>query len=247
MRKLFAFLLTLICAFSLSACGGSAEQRSSESDTGITALKLIAVNGNVDLEAGDSKDGYFKVEGSKDFSVDDIEFVSSDPSIATFVYDQTSLETCVYYKINALSAGTATVHAQTKDGKVKTDEITVNVTGYIYDIAKFDDTSIPTAKRMTLRVTASEDYLYAMTDEQLSQMVKFIADNYAASHKMNAIIVCLYCDGDDTDGAFTIASCTYAPGGDIEKAPDVEAGDYSTFDYNIYVNSASERAIYRAN
>lgn len=100
---------------------------------------------------------------------------------------------------------------------------------------------------MTLRVTASEDYLYAMTDEQLSQMVKFIADNYAASHKMNAIIVCLYCDGDDTDGAFTIASCTYAPGGDIEKAPDVEAGDYSTFDYNIYVNSASEREIYRAN
>lgn len=146
MRKLFAFLLTLICAFSLSACGGSAEQRSSESDTGITALKLIAVKGNVDLEAGDLKDGYFKVEGSKDFSVDDIEFVSSDPSIATFVYDQTSLETCVYYKINALSAGTATVHAQTKDGKVKTDEITVNVTGYIYDIAKFDDTSIPTAK-----------------------------------------------------------------------------------------------------
>lgn len=246
MRKILALFSAIICILSLSACG-SAPQSDTQSDTGITALKLIAVKGNVDLKAGDSKDGYFKVEGSKDFSVDNIEFVSSDPSIATFVYDQTSLETCVYYKINALSAGTATVHAQTKDGKVKTDEITVNVTGYIYDIAKFDDTSIPTAKRMTLRVTASEDYLYAMTDEQLSQMVKFIADNYAASHKMNAITVYLYCDGDDTEGAFTIASCTYAPDGDIEKAPDVETGDYSTFDYDVHVNSASERETYRAN
>lgn len=246
MRKLLTFLLALICASSLSACS-STTQSGKESDTGITAMKLIAVKGNVDLNAGDSKDGYFKVEGTKDFSVDDIEFISSDPSIATFVYDQISLETCVYYKINAFSAGTATVYAQTKDGKVKTDELAVNVTGYIYDIAKFDDTSIPTAKRMTLRVTASEDYLYAMTDEQLSQMVKFIADNYAVSHKMNSITVYLYCDGDDTEGAFTIASCTYAPGGDIEKAPDVEAGDYTTFDYDIHVNSASEREIYRAN
>ena len=246
MRKLLAFFLTLMCVLSLAACDAST-QGDSESDTGITALKLIAVKGNVDLDAGDSKGGYFKVEGSKDFSIDGIEFISSDPSIATFVHDQTSLETCVYYKINALSAGTTTVYAQTKDGKVKTDEITVNVTGYIYDIAKFDDTSIPTAKRMTLRVTASEDYLYAMTDEQLSQMVKFIADNYAASHKMNAITVYLYCDGDDTEGAFTIASCTYAPGRDIAKAPDVEAGDYSTFDYDVHVNSASERETYRAN
>ena len=171
--------------------------------------------------------------------------MSSDPSIATFVYDQTSLEVCVYYKINALSAGTASVYAQTTDGNIKTDAITVNVTGYIYDIVKFDDTSIPNAERMTLRVTADESYLYSMTDEQLSEMVKYIADNYASSHKMNAIVVYLYCNGDDTEGAFTIASCTYAPDGEIENAPNVEAGDYSSFDYDIHINSESERKLYR--
>ena len=165
--------------------------------------------------------------------------------MATFVYDETVLDTCVYYKINALSAGTATVYAQTKDCRAKTDEITVPVSGYIYKVAEFEDTSTSSAERMTLRVTASEDYLYAMSDEQLSDMVKFIASNYTRSHKINAVVVYLYCDGDDTNGAFTIASCTYAPYGDISKASDVTAGDYSPFDYNVYVNSASERDLYR--
>jgi hypothetical protein len=98
---------------------------------------------------------------------------------------------------------------------------------------------------MTLRVTASEDYLYAMSDNQLSDMVKFIATNYTKSHKVNAVVVYLYCDGDDTNGAFTIASCTYAPGGDISNASDVAAGDYSSFDYDVHVNSASDRDLYR--
>ena len=155
------------------------------------------------------------------------------------------LDTCVYYKINALSAGTATVYAQTKDGRAKTDEITVTVSGYIYKVAEFEDTSTNSAERMTLRVTASEDYLYAMSDNQLSDMVKFIATNYTKSHKVNAVVVYLYCDGDDTNGAFTIASCTYAPGGDISKASDVVAGDYSSFDYDVHVNSASDRDLYR--
>lgn len=244
MRRFIALILALVCAASLVACGDT--ENSGKSGTGITALNLMVVKGEVSLDAGDSKDGYFKVEGNDNFSIDDIEFVSSDPSVATIAYDKTALTTCVYYKINALSAGTATVYAQTKDGQVKTDDISVTVTGYIYDVESFDDTSIPSAKRMTLRVSAAEDYLYAMTDDQLSNMVKFIADNYASSHKMNAVVVYLYCTGDDTSGAFTIASCVYAPGGNIENAPSVAAGDYSTFDYDVHVNSASERELYRA-
>lgn len=240
MRKILALLSALICILSLTACGESAS-----SSSGISSLKLVASSGHVELDAGDSAKGYFKVSGKKDFSIDDIEFVSSDPAVATFVYDETVLDTCVYYKINALSAGTATVYAQTKDGRAKTDEITVTVSGYIYKVAEFEDTSTNSAERMTLRVTASEDYLYAMSDNQLSDMVKFIATNYTKSHKVNAVVVYLYCDGDDTSGAFTIASCTYAPGGDISKASDVASGDYSSFDYDVHVNSASDRDLYR--
>lgn len=238
MRKILALLSAFLCVLSMSACSES-------TSTGISSLKLVASSGHVELDAGDSAKGYFKVDGKKDFSIDDIEFVSSDPAVATFVYDETVLDTCVYYKINALSAGTATVYAQTKDGRAKTDEITVTVSGYIYKVAEFEDTSTNSAERMTLRVTASEDYLYAMSDNQLSDMVKFIAANYTKSHKVNAVVVYLYCDGDDTNGAFTIASCTYAPGGDISKASDVAAGDYSSFDYDVHVNSASDRDLYR--
>lgn len=235
---MLALLSAFLCVLSMSACSES-------TSTGISSLKLVASSGHVELDAGDSAKGYFKVDGKKDFSIDDIEFVSSDPAVATFVYDETVLDTCVYYKINALSAGTATVYAQTKDGRAKTNEITVTVSGYICKVAEFEDTSTSSAERMTLRVTASEDYLYAMSDEQLSDMVKFIASNYTRSHKINAVVVYLYCDGDDTNGAFTIACCTYAPYGDISKALDVTAGDYSSFDYNVYVNSASERGLYR--
>ena len=223
---MLALLSAFLCVLSMSACSES-------TSTGISSLKLVASSGHVELDAGDSAKGYFKVDGKKDFSIDDIEFVSSDPAVATFVYDETVLDTCVYYKINALSAGTATVYAQTKDGRAKTDEITVTVSGHICKVAEFEDTSTSSAERMTL------------SDEQLSDMAKFIASSYTRSHKINAVVVYLYCDGDDTNGAFTIACCTYAPYGDISKALDVTAGDYSSFDYNVYVNSASERDLYR--
>lgn len=121
---MLALLSAFLCVLSMSACSES-------TSTGISSLKLVASSGHVELDAGDSAKGYFKVDGKKDFSIDDIEFVSSDPAVATFVYDETVLDTCVYYKINALSAGTATVYAQTKDGRAKTDEITVTVSGYI--------------------------------------------------------------------------------------------------------------------
>lgn len=255
MKHILSFILILSMLVCLSACSSFSDgtqdthgintETPASSDTGITGLKFSVDKSPLNIEAGDTEKGYFKVDGNDDFSLDDIEFVSSNPSIVTFEYDKTALTTCVYYTINGLKAGSATVYAQTKDGTVKTSEISVTVSGYLYSIAAFDDTSIPTAKRMTLRVTASEDYIYAMTDAEIEAMLKYIADNYAAKHSMNAVIVYLFCDGDDIDGAYTIGACTYAPGGDIAKAPDVEAGDYSSFDYDITIYSKAERSQYR--
>lgn len=256
MKRILSLILTLSLLTCLAACGSvggksqdtqgsNAEAPASSSDTGITGMRFAVDKSPLSIEAGNTEKGYFKVEGNDDFSLDDIEFVSSDPSVVTFEYDKTALTTCVYYTINGLKAGSATVYAQTKDGTVKTSEISVTVAGYLYSVADFDDTSIPTAKRMTLRVTASEDYIYSMTDSEIEAMLKYIADNYASTHSMNAVIVYLFCDGDDTSGAYTIGACTYAPEGDISKASDVEAGDYSTFDYDITIYSEAERALYR--
>lgn len=229
MRKFTTLILSILCVVSLAACGNVED--SNKSDTGITALELKVVRGSVELDAGDSKDGYFKVKGNDDFSIDDIEFISSDPSVATLSYDETVLTTCVYYKIEAVAEGTATVYAQTKDGKVKTDEITVTVSGYQYDIADIDDISVSDAKRARVRATVSEALITSKTDEQITAVMKYIAQRYADAHKVNAVTVFLFVDGDNTSDGYTVGCCTYAPYGDIGRAGEVTAGDYSTFDF----------------
>ena len=246
MKRLLPLILILIIAICLSACGIVGETLNSLSDTGITGLEFAVEKSPLTIEAGNTEKGYFKVDGNDDFSLDDIEFVSSDPSVATFEYDKTALKTCVYYTINALKSGSATLYAQTKDGVDKTPEINLTVTGYLYKIEDFDDISVGNTKRVILRTTVDEGYYSEMSNDEVTEMLKFITENYASTHKMNSIAVYIYFSGDDVhNGDMTVAMSTYAPEGDISKAPDVKAGDYSTFDYNITIYSEAERALYR--
>lgn len=248
MKRLLSILILLAMVFSLVACDASDFENSSAdaSSTGITELKLSFDKSPIELEAGDDESGYFTVKGNDDFSLDDIEFVSTNSSVATFEYDETALKTCVYYKINALKAGTTTVYAQTKDGKVRTTEMIVTVAGYLYDIEKFDDISVGSTKRMILRTTVDEDYYLSMTEEEAASLLKFVTNKYASSHSMNSISVYLFFAGDDVEnGDYIIAQSDYAPNGDISKAPDVSSGDYSTFDYNITIYSEAEREVRR--
>lgn len=256
MKRILSLLLVAALLVCLSACGSissgtqdtqsSAETPVPSSGTGITGLKFAVDKSPLTLEAGDTEKGYFSVDGNDDFSLDDIEFVSTDPTVASFEYDTTALKTCVYYKINGLKAGTTTVYAQTKDGSVKTSEISVTVTGYLYEIEDFDDISVGSTKRMILRTTVDKNYYLSMTEDEATELLKSITEKYASSHQMNAISVYIYFSGDDVhDGDLIVAMSTYAPEGDISKAPDVEAGDYSTFDYDITVYSKAERKLYR--
>lgn len=251
MKRLFSVLVVLSMLW-LSACGVNdisetqASDTNTQSSSGITDLKFSVEKSPLELEAGETEKGYFKVSGNDEFSLDDIQFVSSDPTIATFEYDTTALKTCVYYKINGLKAGTATVYAQTADGAVKTSEIEVTVTGYLYKIEDFDDISVGSTQRMILRTTIDEDYYQSMTEGEVTALITYITENYASAHKMNAISVYLFFTGDDvSNGDFIIAQSTYAPEGDIAKAPDVTAGDYSSFDYDITIYSEAERAARR--
>lgn len=251
MKRLFS-VLVVISMLWLSACSVSDISETQASDTnkqlssGITALKFSVEKPHLEIEAGKTEKGYFKVSGNDEFSLDDIQFVSSDPTIATFEYDTTALKTCVYYKINGLKAGTTTVYAQTTDGSVKTSEIEVTVTGYIYKIEDFDDISVGSTQRMILRTSIDEDYYLSMTEGEVTALITYITESYASTHKMNAISVYLFFTGDDvSNGDFIIAQSTYAPEGDIAKAPNVAAGDYSSFDYDIKIYSEAERAARR--
>lgn len=80
-----------------------------------------------ELEEGGKVRSWVRVEGTENFSIDDIIFVSSDESVATFEYETTSLDTYLYFYVKAVSPGTATIYVETADGRIQSDKIPVTV------------------------------------------------------------------------------------------------------------------------
>lgn len=81
-----------------------------------------------ELKVGDSDYTSLRVVYDDDFSIEDIIFVSSDESVATVEVERKS-RSLVYFDIKAVGAGSAKIHAETKNGLVKSEEITVVVEG----------------------------------------------------------------------------------------------------------------------
>lgn len=254
MKKIIYCFIAIILSVTLfSSCDAAGSVnlptdniQSEQSSSGITQLKFSSTNASLQLNAGETSTGYFVVKGNENFSIDDIEFVSSDSSIATFSYDKTALKTCVYYKITAISSGTAEIYAQTTDGKVSTEKISVIVSGYQYEIANMEDNSLPNVKRHTIRATVDESLVEGKSNEHISNLMKYIVSQYASAHDVNSIQLLLYVTGDDTSGVATVGSCNYAPYGDLNWASEVKAGDYSTFELcDVHINSKELRDTYR--
>lgn len=111
------------------------------SETGITEFDFFIMEDAIELEVGESKNSYFEVKGTEDFIVDDFKLVSSDENIVTFTYDETLLTTHIYYIINAVAPGSATIYVQTSDGLIKSEEIKVTVTG-VAETTKMVSTTI---------------------------------------------------------------------------------------------------------
>lgn len=98
-----------------------------KSDSGISKLDLhYTVEDSYSLKAGESVEDYLTVSGKDNFPVDSIEFVSSNSSVVAFRFVNTADEK-VYFSIDALAPGTATLYAQTTDKVIKSDKITVFV------------------------------------------------------------------------------------------------------------------------
>lgn len=127
------FLVLCIICIPISlirSCVNGDEEETTEPTTVVSDSGIEAFDFNRDefeFEVGEDDRSYVKVEGTEDFSIDDIVFVSSDESVVTFEYDSTSLDTYLYFNITAVSPGTATVHVETADGKIKSEEIPVTV------------------------------------------------------------------------------------------------------------------------
>jgi len=136
--KLLSLAITFILLMVTFAACGTGEG----SNTGNISKLSFTRTTDVELVVGKTDSSYFKVTHKSDFSIDDLEFVSSDPSIATFEYDKTALTNCIYYIIKSVSPGTVTVYAKTKEGDIKTEEIKVTVLPSIEELEFFSNSSV---------------------------------------------------------------------------------------------------------
>ena len=128
---ILVLLLVLVPISLIKSCiGGDEAETTTETTTIVSSIgveELSFAFDEYELDVGDDRTGWVRVEGTEDFTVDDFVFVSSDESIATIEYDQTSLGTYLYFVIKGISPGTTTVYVKTADDAVVSEEITVTV------------------------------------------------------------------------------------------------------------------------
>ncbi len=114
-----------MCFVSISCSQEEAEELSS---TGIDEIVFYAgFKPDIELKTGENESGYVVVNGNDSFSVSDLHFITTHPSVASFEYDKTVLTNYVYYKITALSDGQTTVYVSTSDGTVRSEMIKITV------------------------------------------------------------------------------------------------------------------------
>lgn len=127
--------------------------------------------------------GYLEVDvkSKKDFSADNINFISENPEIATITFSNES-STTLYFEIAGVSSGETNVYAVSKDGSAKSESIHVIVSepigvdaielqGYNTELCRAQTTSAITtispsnAEDKTLTWTSSDEAV-ATVDEQ---------------------------------------------------------------------------------
>lgn len=265
-------LALCVLVFSLCACSFKSSSEK-EKKTNITKLSFSTLKSPLELDAGKTREGWFGVTSYGDFDVKEIEFYSSDTNIATFEYDKTALNKCIYYVITGVSDGEAVVYAQTKDGTVKTEEITVKVSGKSqqsdsvqaseektvpnskvdslnYNIVREDDTSAGKAKRVSALATISENDYNTLSDGDLEEISKRIVLEYCASHKVCGITLRLCVEEDaaefgDVDNALPISVTNYFPYGSVEQAQNVTPGDYTNFEFDVSLENKTRDAYFK--
>ena len=127
-------------------------------------------------------------------------------------------------------------------------EAVTEKTEYHYQIFNTEDTSFGDLKRKTVYASITEDYYKSCDDDTLGKIVEQAALDYASSHKLNAFDVGLYIEEDivginGVDNTTYVAHTMYAPYGDISRAGEVQAGDYSSFEFKTEITRAMRDAM----
>lgn len=123
-----AIIAVFFCISIFSSTDSDEPADTTVSDIAIESFRFLHSDA-LALEIGDIESNYFTVDGTANFSSDDIKLISSNEAVVTFTYDKTIADKYIYYNIEAIGTGTATVYVQTADGNVKSEEIKITVTG----------------------------------------------------------------------------------------------------------------------
>lgn len=121
-----SWILYLIIATSGGAGSASAEMQAIENIKSLSFIKTDDVTVKVGRTASP---GYLKVgvKSLKDFSLDDIAFVSENPAIATITLTDNNPSRTLDFDIAGISGGETNVYVISKDGKIKSEIIHVIV------------------------------------------------------------------------------------------------------------------------
>lgn len=138
--------------------------------------------------------------------------------------------------------------SNSSESSIKQTEEATEKASYPYQIFNTEDTSFGNLKRKTVYASIPEEYYKSCDDETLGKIVEQVALDYASSHKLNAFDVSLYIEEDivginGVDSTAFVAHTMYAPYGQISRACEVQAGDYSTFEFNTEVERATRDAM----
>lgn len=135
-------------------------------DITVTVLdnKIVSIefskNEAFNLEEGRTDSGYVKVKYEGNLSAEDITFVSSDESVAAISFSEKSLSN-IYYKVNAIGEGTATIHAENKDGSVSSEKIVVNVKKAVTEKITVAKTEVKENSRTVYKTPTGKKYYYS--------------------------------------------------------------------------------------
>ena len=167
-----AWLFYLPIASAFMGGGGSKSEKSVESvKTAETENTAETANNIKELKFTNTRDitikvgksdsnGYLKVTAKKkkEFSPDDVVFVSENPEIAVINLTRDS-GTMLYYEITGVDGGETNVHAESKDGTVKSESIHVIVPEPIrvesIEIKGIDKTNLVIKETIETKVTIS--------------------------------------------------------------------------------------------
>lgn len=127
MKKLAIILIIVIAITNLTACSDTVGQTMTSDTVSDNTEIYIQERNGISMEVGQSLSGYVKVYSDRDLSLEDLLFVSSDETVATFTPTEIIGSSTVEYMVLAVSSGTATFTVATKDGLTVSNSVTVTV------------------------------------------------------------------------------------------------------------------------